>query len=106
MSEVRFKASATKVARVQLWCPNASGVLIVLAVALSAGGCADQVAQVRPSLFLDSGAPQLGDAATVDVTAADAAGVSEDATAQDWTKRTYVYRGGRDPKTGLARTQL
>jgi hypothetical protein len=45
-------------------------------------------------------------AATIDVTASGAAGVSEDTAAQDWTKRTYVYRGGRDPKTGFARTQL
>ncbi len=106
MPEVRFKASAVEVKHVQLWRPNASGVLIALAVAFSAGGCADQVAQYQPSLFLDSGAPQLADTATADNAAAGTPSASGDTTASDWTQRTYVYRGGRDPKTGLARTQL
>ena len=31
---------------------------------------------------------------------------NEAAIADDWAKRTYVYRGGRDPKTGLAYKQM
>jgi hypothetical protein len=113
MPEVPFKVSAVEVRRGPLWRPNAFGALIGIALSLSAGGCADQVAQYQPPLFVNSGAPVapvvsdvVTGSATVDVTAAGAADVSEDAAAQDWTKRTYVYRGGRDPKTGLARTQL
>jgi hypothetical protein len=26
--------------------------------------------------------------------------------AAGWAERTYVYRGGRDPRSGLARSQL
>ena len=102
MPELEIEVSADKIERVRLWRRNASSALIGLALSLSAGGCADQVAQYQPSLFLDSGAPVLADAATADGTA----GTNEDTAASDWTKRTYVYRGGRDPKTGLARTRL
>ena len=106
MPELEIEVSADKIERVRLWRRNASSALIGLALSLSAGGCADQVAQYQPSLFLDSGAPVLADAATADGTAASTAGANEDTAASDWTKRTYVYRGGRDPKTGLARTRL
>ena len=99
MPELEIEVSADKIERMRLWRRNASGALVGLALSLLAGGCADQVAQYQPSLFLDSGAPVLADAATAD-------GTNEDTAASDWTKRTYVYRGGRDPKTGLARTRL
>jgi hypothetical protein len=90
---------------VQLQSSSVTGALIGLAVALSAGGCADQVAQYQPPLFMDRGAPVVAGTATADEMTTSTAGTGEDA-GSDWTKRTYVYRGGRDPKTGLARTQL
>ncbi len=109
MPGVRFEGAAGKSERAEFCRSRPSGALIGLALSLAAGGCADQVAQYQPPLFINSGAPVAtvaANAATADGADANAAAVSEDTAASDWTKRTYVYRGGRDPKTGLARSQL
>jgi hypothetical protein len=68
---------------------------------LAAAGCAPETAHYAPSLF-------GGDPSTVTETAPASRydGFAASADTGDWLNRTYVYRGGRDPKTGLARTQL
>jgi hypothetical protein len=80
------------------------GLLIVGAMALSLGACAHNVAdgptlqwQVTTDDGADAGAPALGAAAG----ASTAWG-----SANEGAEEHYVYRGGRDPKTGLAFTQL
>lgn len=85
---------------------KASAALIALTASLSMGGCADRVAQYEPPLFVDSGAPAAVSAAAGQPFSGGTDDASGNAASSDWSEQTYVYRGGRDPKTGLARTQL
>lgn len=80
------------------------GLLIAGAVSLSLGACAHNVAdapalqwQVNTVDAADASAPAFG---------ADANASSSWGTASAGSDEHYVYRGGRDPKTGLAFTQL
>lgn len=106
MPGVQFALSAAVLNRVILRRRNGKGAIGALAVSLSLGACADQVAQYEPPLFVDSGAPVAVGIASADQPFSSNASVNEDSAASGWSERTYVYRGGRDPKTGLARTQL
>jgi hypothetical protein len=87
------------------WLRAAAGALVCSITSFAASGCAREVAQYQPTLFMDGGASVVAEATKPDDTAASTTGASPSAV-MDWTHRTYVYRGGRDPKTGLARTQL
>ncbi len=102
--------------------PSISHVAVAAACALSlaAGGCAtpaDQTAslqwQFNGSQFAQEGtsaepayygkayaANSSSDTSALDVAA------SEGSAASDWAEKTYVYRGGRDPKTGLALNRM
>lgn len=74
-----------------------------IGIAFAATGCAPETAQYAPPLLFD------GDPAAVAETIpapSDSVSVTSVDNAADWLNRTYIYRGGRDPKTGLARTQL
>lgn len=79
-------------------------LLIVGAMALAGGGCAHNVAdtpnlqwQVNTVDASDPGEPAPG---------ASAAASSSLNCGHDTPDGCYVYRGGRDPNTGLALTQL
>jgi hypothetical protein len=108
MPGIEFAVRVAALERTHPRCRKAGAVLIALAASLSMGGCADKVAQYEAPLFMDSGAPSAADQAGTDQSSSSPghAYASEDTAASDWSQRTYVYRGGRDPKTGLARTQL
>lgn len=83
---------------------SACAVLIALAASVGTGGCANQAAQYAPTSFVESGAPVAADQAVTDQSISHE--TSRGSAASDWAERTYVYRGGRDPKTGRARMQL
>lgn len=85
---------------------NGRAACIALVISLSLGGCANQVAQHEAPLFVDSGAPVAAGSAVADQSSSGDAGAGGTPAASSWAEQTYVYRGGRDPRTGLARTQL
>ena len=87
-------------------------LLITCALSLLVSACANQTEQTTAtpwhfngtqyaqstssSAYSPDGGPASGGANSA----------SNDAVGDDWSKRTYVYRGGRDPKTGLAYNQM
>jgi hypothetical protein len=73
--------------------------LLALALAVMAGGCASQSVQNDVPLFVGGDAP-------IAATGRPWAQPSADPAASDWRRQTYVYRGGRDPSTGLAYIQM
>jgi hypothetical protein len=103
-------------------------IVAVSALTLAAGGCATpadqtaslqwqfngtQFAQERTSAqsayFGNAYAAESSDSDSWASTgsASDGAAMSDDGSAAgDWSERTYVYRGGRDPKTGLALNRM
>jgi hypothetical protein len=105
---------ADRVHRANHVCRRASALLIALGAPLFAGACAHNVADT-PALQwrLDAAETDTADAAnTAQAAAPDRSAEAAPATAcgqpgqPGWSDRCYVYRGGRDPKTGLAYTQL
>ena len=82
-------------------------VLIVCALPLVMTACANPATESAATQWSFNGT-QYAEAAPVgDYSTYGEAGSSfgDDAQASnddDWAKKTYVYRGGRDPKTGLA----
>ncbi len=108
-------------------------IVAVFALPLAAGGCAtpaDQTAslqwQFNGTQFAQEGTSaqsayfgnayaaessdadrSASDSWAPDGSASDGAAVREDGSAASgWSERTYVYRGGRDPRTGLALNRM
>ena len=67
-----------------------SAVLIACVVSLPMGGCANQAAQTPSPIWQFNATSIEGNLAEPQASA----------------EPVYIYRGGRDPKTGLARIQM
>jgi hypothetical protein len=83
----------------------------VMGLALLSAGCASQTAQYATPYLTHGDAlmPDVSQGTTPSAVAVPAdpeSAWSAETNADDWMNRTYVYRGGRDPKTGLAHTPL
>lgn len=89
-----------------------SALLITCALSVLVSACANQAEPTAANAWHFNGTQyaQTTSSAAYSPEGSSASGgansTGNDASGDDWTKRTYVYRGGRDPRTGLAYNQM
>lgn len=87
-------------------------LLIACSLAPCVGGCASQPQETASAQWYFDGAHYVeetegGPVSSSAVSSDDSAPFAgQSPVKENWSERTYVYRGGRDPKTGLAYKQM
>jgi hypothetical protein len=85
-------------------------VLIVCALPLVMTACANPETESAATQWSFNGTQYAATAPAGDYSSYEAGSSfgndTQASNADDWAKKTYVYRGGRDPKTGQASNQM